>query len=173
MLLNTGVILNHLGSAKLSFPKRSAIIAELMNFMQHTWNEFHCFSYTEVKLDYDSSPFSLSEHLNTIYAISTQFTDSLILPIGDSQPALSKKAGQCSAILFLPWDSPKRCNRSSKNLHHGPGTRSWTTYVWEEIRKSQQEKEENQEYCQFFLQYQAKVTSCRCPVQSDILQICG
>jgi len=28
--------------------------------------------------------------------------------------------------------------------------KSWTTHVWEEIRKSQQEKEENHEYCQLF-----------------------
>lgn len=39
--------------------------------------------------------------------------------------------------------------------------------------KSQQEKEENQEYCQFILQPQATVTPCRWPGQSDILQIRG
>ena len=144
-----------------------------MNFMQHTWNEFHRCSYREVKLDYDSSPFLPSEHWNAFYAIPAQFIDSLILSVGNSHPALSKKARQRSAILFLLWDSLKRCNRSSTNPHYEPGIKTWTTYVWEEIRKSQQEKEENQEYCQFFLQYQAKVTPCRCPGQSDIVQICG
>lgn len=89
-----------------------------------------------------SSPFSPPEYLDAIYAIPTQVMDSLILPAGNSQPALSKKAGQCSAVLSLPLDSPKRCNRSSKNLHHG--IKCWTN-VWEEIRKSQQEKEEKQE----------------------------
>lgn len=53
MLLNTGVILKNLGSAKLPSPKRYAIMAEFMNFIQHTWNAFYHLSLTKVKLGYD------------------------------------------------------------------------------------------------------------------------
>lgn len=100
MSLNTGVILNNLGSTKFSFPKRYAIIADFMNFMQHKWNEFHHFSYREVKLDYESSPFSPSEHLTAIYAIPTQFTDSLILPVGDSRLLSPRRQGNVLLFYF-------------------------------------------------------------------------
>lgn len=54
--------------------------------------------YTEVKLDYDSSPFSSSEHLNIIHVTPTQFIDSLLLPVGDSEPALF-----CYFISTMGW----------------------------------------------------------------------
>lgn len=31
-----------------------------------------------------------------------------LLPIGNSRPALARKAGQCSALLLPPWDTSKR-----------------------------------------------------------------
>lgn len=75
-----------------------------------------------------------------------------LLPIGNSRPALARKAGQCSALLLPPWDTSKRWDRSCRNLlcESLSKKKSWTTHVWEEIRKSQQEKEENHEYCQLF-----------------------
>lgn len=48
-------------------------------------------------------------------------------------------AGQSSAILFVPWDSQKSCNRPSKNLHNESGIKSWTSYVQQSYNRKRRE----------------------------------